>query len=227
VIAGVVSAATLLIGSTVVVAVPLPRAEACSLTPDSDHCYAETYDSQDTPTGVKANLSFSCLHSPNGSDVVTQEVWIADSVTPSYWVENGMLDGYSNAIHQWFWADNRPNYGFSVHITSFTVNMNVVHLAKIYRNGTHPDWPVFRDSTQLGTSTPNDFTGAVVIGGSEYTTSGVRDVGTIAGIAYRDRSGSWHDIGTTGDGHPPFGPGHYVTDRYDHSTSTENITGPC
>src|SRR5215472_11608550 len=189
VIAGIVSAATLLIGSTVVVAVPLPRAEACSLTPDSDHCYAETYDSQDTPTGVKANLSFSCLHSPNGSDVVTQEVWIADSVTPSYWVENGMLDGYRNAIH--------------------------------------PDWPVFRDSTQLGTSTPNDFTGAVVIGGSEYTTSGVRDVGTIAGIAYRDRSGSWHDIGTTGDGHPPFGPGHYVTDRYDHSTSTENITGPC
>jgi hypothetical protein len=86
-------------------------------------------------------------------EFLNEELWAdTDGSQGAYWVEDGIHALVSGPI--WFWADNRPAYGYYEHDTSFAPLFGYNYLAKVTWAGNN-SWNVYRDSTQIGTSTSN------------------------------------------------------------------------
>jgi hypothetical protein len=91
------------------------------------------------------------------------ELWILDD-TGTYWVEQGMAYGdpadqsLPRNIAYWFWADDRPQYGYFEHDRrDLSVNNDQDYTANITFVVTTV-WNVSRDGVSLGQST-NNFSG--------------------------------------------------------------------
>jgi hypothetical protein len=89
-----------------------------------------------------------------GSNFITAEVWLARG---SYWVEQGMAYGFPRNDRYWFWADNRPTYGYAEHARNdlpHGLQTNFLMEIEHFTTGSS-SWQLYQDSTYVATSTSN------------------------------------------------------------------------
>lgn len=211
---------------------PAPAAMACSMT---DHCYAIANDSMGHNNGMTGMIYFTCLHSADSSNFVTNEMWDntgSGGPLNVYWTEVGVFDGLdpqttsTDYTRTWFWADFRPgDTNVNIHIPPGfrEADFSTVYPAKIsFNGGSSKAWSVFGGDSDvfMGTSSsqPNNTTNAYA--GTEYTDGqGLRDSGYNNDLAWYDSNNSAHLF--AGNAAPwEKGPNASINPSYDHATST-------
>ncbi len=155
----------------------LPNSWSCG-TPDSGHCYGRQFwggaNGADTRISLDTRLRGGVAN--DGYYFATTEMWLTSITTSTtYWVEAGVISQWASAYTTfpfYFWADNRPNYGFSFHFLAFECTCNGSNaLTRITRNGTSTWNVLIQDSSSsyTGTSTSNNFTVYYIkLGGELY-----------------------------------------------------------
>lgn len=117
-----------------VVAAGAVPAGACDL---NNHCYGKVLSSGPSDIdGVEVYIQPNCLSTPN-TNFVTDEIWLVQSGSPQYWVEDGYLQegsgldigGITSAGRYLFWADSRPaiygsSGGFHAHVLHSGPNLD-------------------------------------------------------------------------------------------------------
>src|SRR5271165_2439813 len=116
-----------------------PATASCSL---SNHCYGiAEWKTSPTTTGSNGYLYAQCMHVNDPStDFLDQEMWQGtdNSNTGNYWVETGATIGTPEGnLRYWFWADNRPNYGYYQHFPSGTMNLDQYYYLSFNYNGSN------------------------------------------------------------------------------------------
>jgi hypothetical protein len=177
---------------------PAP-ASACQTRPSGSHWYGVSQKANATGAdrGAAATIAATSLATtyPN---IVTHELWYGVTGSGSYWVEVGVIDGYTQAgtiDKRVFWADNRNGGGFHEHISGLGWTLGGYYQAKVVWAGTSCAWDVSFAGTHLGTSTGN-------CGGSyRYLASGLEassatSTDHVGGYsekwARKDGSSNWH-----------------------------------
>ena len=132
-------------------------ARACS-SPNPNHCWGKANWTSNTH-GARVTINVDCIWSPDGGGdgFITDEVWVAGD---GGWIESGMIYGYGSDSRYWFWADSRPEWGFTFH-PKYTRpdNLDDDYEISIYHEGnTSPNWFVDQDGIPIGTSV-DQFTG--------------------------------------------------------------------
>jgi hypothetical protein len=226
---------TALATSAMTVAAPgtIARAASSCASPNGQHCYAE----ENTATrnqGAYGEITANCLYFPKNSTSasVTNEIW--DGQSGKYWTEAGVTSGQGGNGYdsrRWFWADDRPGYGYYEHYPNISSAGSGDYGLEIYYVG-NGSWHVLGGNNYsvigISSSQPAGSTGDVT-GGTEYmgaANSGIRDAGSIQNMQWRDTKGTWHLLGKAAQS-DNFGPGHYINGTFNSSTSTESWSGPC
>jgi hypothetical protein len=214
-----------------VISTGLPQASACSL---SSHCYVQAFNQNNAANhGVYGQLYVTCLYQPYEAIFANNEVWDLDT-SGDYWVEAGLKSGqdYHGAYRDkdWFWADNRPVYGYAEHDFSEEANLTTKYPVEITYAGTGT-WDVYGgdDLSELGVSATNSFIPNQAQGGTEYTSdagSGLRDIGAIYNLENEDLHSSWHLLGNAG-ALSESGSGHFINGNWNSATSELSWSGPC
>jgi hypothetical protein len=196
---------------------------ACSQTND---CHSQAEDDMGHNNGVMANIYFTCLHSPNSSDYVTNEMWdvTGHSGSTNYWIETGVIDGYSSKTRAWFSANQTPSVPFNVYFPSgfAEANYSIQYAAKIEYSSTQT-WDVTGGNSFVHINTvhgqPNN-TFAETAGTEFSDQTGMRDSGSVIGLQWEDSNGVWNLWGSGGRADPPLGPNNHITPSYHSSSST-------
>lgn len=226
---------TALAVSAMAVAGPGTIAEAASscASPNGQHCYSE----ENTATkneGAYGIITANCLYFPRNSTSasVTNEIW--DGQSNKYWTEAGVTTGQGGNGYDsrsWFWADDRPGYGYYQHYPNVSAAGSGNYRLKIYYVGQN-SWHVLGGNSYsvigISSAQPVGSTGDVT-GGTEYmgaANSGIRDRGRIQSMQWEGTNGVWHLLGKSAT-QDNFGPGHYINGTYSSSTSTTTWVGPC
>lgn len=213
----------------------VPKASACSL---STHCYAEAENNNHNANhGIFSDLNAHCLFQPNegvGGNFLTNEIWDANGTT-KYWEEVGLIGGSDfNGFYDdknWFWADSRPNGGFTFHRPSVNqASTDTLYPAEITYVSSNT-WAIYGANSfiQIGTSSGQSATLNTDIAGTEYTGgsgSGIRDIGDTYSLQRQGTGGSWLNWGTNA-GNLDLGPNNYISSIYHSSNSYESWSGPC
>jgi hypothetical protein len=210
-----------------------PQASACDTNSNSDHCYAKAFSNNtNTNHGVSGTINVHCLYQPNNGNSVTAEMWDQNS-SAAYWVEVGIGSGTDgNGGYQnknWFWADQRPTFGYFEHDFSQTASTDVGYPAEIVSEG-NDTWDVFGEDGEplMGQSTDNTAVLVQAVAGTEYegsSTSGIRDVGSVDNLMRDASYNTWFNWGNGGT-NENLGPGNYINGNYD-GNSDESWKGPC
>jgi hypothetical protein len=219
------------LGAVVLAVAPATAAMACTVSND---CHSIVEDDMGHNNGVLGTIYFTCLHSPDSSDFVTNEMWDntgSGGPLGAYWVEDGVVDGVDpqNGVdhtRNWFWADFRPGdtninihfpsgFGEAAYSTSYPASI-------AFDGGSSQAWAVFGGDSDvlMGTSTsqPNNTTDAY--SGTEYSDGqGLRDSGNVSALTYYDSSFGTHRFGIHGY-FRELGPNASVNPLYDNSSST-------
>jgi hypothetical protein len=165
-----------------------PGAAVAACQPN--HCYGiATWAPAHPNHGTRVHLNVDCMDVENtGSNFITAEVWL---IRGNYWVEQGMAHGYPRNDRYWFWADNRPNYGYAEHDRNDLPHaLNTSYLVEIEHFTTgSSSWLVYQDNTYVGTSTSNFSEASTRLDtGSESTT--MTNVHVIADMSLMKWAGS-------------------------------------
>ena len=156
-------------------------------------------------TGSQGTINYQCLYTPSpGSYFATAELWQGtdNSQSGAYWVEEGAAYGApENFTYYWFWADNRPSYGYAEHdITSQTPSINTNYAVGFLYIGSN-EWQVIENGVVIGTSTHNPPDGNFLEAGGEHNLNpGGVTAGTASSLAYR-----WASNGNNVSGWAAFG----------------------
>lgn len=195
------SACALLLIAPAFIVESASSASACALTPNSAHCYGETWTSSGSVVGVADTIAPYCLSSPSGN-FITDEIWLADSPESS-WIETGFLavgsgvnvSGIATPGTYLFWGDDKPGGGgLHNHVIVTSPSLSATRLS-IYENG------VYTYAVNAGTystsSTSNTMNPYIGIYGSENTAnSGTHSYGYFYSSDYL-KNGTW-GTGTNG-----------------------------
>jgi hypothetical protein len=140
------------VGQVLLLATAFP-AEACA-----GRCYGRVrWPNPDAPSnhGAYGVLNVDCLKVNNTDYFVDDEIWVASSGA-SYWVEEGMAYGAPRTDRYWFWADNRPGSQYYEHDRpDLAVSLNTDYSVTLQYDGSDGNWGVYRNGTQIATSTSN------------------------------------------------------------------------
>jgi hypothetical protein len=219
-LAAILPAAVAVLGSA-------PDASAATACTQSNDCHSGAQDHTHHNNGMSASIYFTCLASPTSSDWVTDEMWDITG-TGAYWVEAGVIDGFgppnSSGIHSraWFWADNRPGDGFTVHFPGLSIaHRGTVYPASINYAGSNT-WSIWGGdsyvSMGLSTSQPNNSLAEEA--GTEFSDAhGLRDSGSVSNLLWENRSGHWHSWGSGGRAFSAEGPNNHIKATYSRSGS--------
>lgn len=166
---------------------------SCSLT---SHCYGTAaWVSSPYTHGSGGIFNFHCLYSGNaGTEFTNEEFWQAtdNSTNLKYWVESGGRYGWPNGdARSWFWADNRPNFGYSQHFPSGGVSLDTNYGFEIYYDGSD-NWVIVGPGWSYS-SVNNPPSGASLEAGTEITNDSARSVGNMSSMYYLDTSGNRHN----------------------------------
>jgi hypothetical protein len=151
-------------------------------------------------------LYFYCLYSPNtSSNFTTEEMWQGTDSDPygDYWVETGGAYGYPKGDSRyWFWADERPGYGYSEHdLSSPAADLETVYSTLLAYEGSD-SWNVYVNGSEVGHSVDNPPYGYYLSAGTEITAaSGARSVGHDNYLAWYDTSDNLHYGWYSGNNH--------------------------
>lgn len=196
-------AAKLVIGSTIAGGVVSAAPAAAASCSPSSHCYAiDEWLYAPQNDGTYANMDVQCLAEPSpANNFVDEEIWEGTDNSPqaNYWVETGMTEGTPwGSSRTFFWADNRPNYGYSQHqITGIAANINTWYSLEVH-DLSNSTWGAYIDGTLYGYSTNNPTFSEAMEGGSEITNTGVRAAASFSSLAYVSGGtyfGSWSGTG--------------------------------
>jgi hypothetical protein len=158
--------------------------------------------------GSAGTIKFSCLYSPSTStNFSNDEMWNGtdNSGGGSYWVEEGGSYGYPQGNNRyWFWADNRPSYGYYEHDSADgSAVLNTSYDIEFTYNGSN-QWIVWWKGSELGKSTSNPPNGEYLQAGGEHTSSSGRTVGTASSLSWTNQSygvhGGWTASGYSNPG---------------------------
>jgi hypothetical protein len=217
--------------AVVLAVAPASAAMACSL---NSHCYAIGEDDMGHNNGALGTIYFTCLHSADSSDFVTNEIWDntgSGGPLNVYWVEVGVVDGVDpqtsvDHTRSWFWADFRPGdttinthfpsgFGEAAFSTSYPASI-------VFDGGSSKAWAVFGGDSDvlIGTSTsqPNNTTDAYA--GTEYSDGqGLRASGNVSALTWYDSNFGTHRFGANGYTRE-LGPNASIDPGYASSSST-------
>lgn len=197
---------------------------ACSLTPESSHCHSEVQDTTGHNNGVSGSIYFTCLHSPNGSDFVTDEMWDATGGSGAYWIETGVIDGYASKTRAWFWADVTPTSSFNVYFPSgfAEANYSTYYPAEI-EYASPQTWLIYGGNSGGVMVTVHDEPNNTIadLAGTEFSNqTGMRDSGSVSQLEWADSNDNWSFWGSNGNHKHQDGPNNHVVPSYDSGTST-------
>jgi hypothetical protein len=156
--------------------------------------------------GSDLNIRSNCLSVPNEfTDFVDNDSWV---VNGGAWIEGGMIDGtfasnpgsgsHTATTPHFFWADNRPSYGFYSHLGP-GASMNTYYNDTLrYQGGNRWDVNV---GPYSGSSYPL-FGGAPLIeAGTETTTKSASSYSSQSSLSWYDQYGGYHHDWQDGSGH--------------------------
>ena len=229
----------LCLAAAMAIAAPAPDAMAAGScdSPNGTHCYAIEQIPTGQNNGMYGRIQSTCLYYPGNSNSasVTTEMWNS-SGDGSFWVEVGITSGAAadgtTKYRNWFWADSRPfGGGYHAHYPSTPAAANGPYPTEINWLGNN-SYAVIGGNTHvsLGTSTDQPLIYGSQFAGTEYmasATSGIRDVGGISYLQWRDTSGAGHWWGNGSYSQGDQGPGHYISSSWNPSTSNVSWAGPC
>jgi hypothetical protein len=170
---------------------------ACDFT---SHCHGATRWSpaNSNDAAIAAITTYDLGVGDQCTEAATSELWEGtDSAGFTYWVESGAEHGEHNDLScgsglQWFWADNRPTYGYNEHYTG-TFTLNTKYTVKIAFDGCSYGvctWEIDRNGSNVGFSNSNPCCSTAMQAGAETTTNSVYDYGEATGLQKRI-NGTW------------------------------------
>jgi len=211
-------------GLTAVAISHAPAAFACSLTPDSNHCHSQVQDNTGHNNGVAGSIYFTCLHSPNGSDFVTNEFWNATGGSGAYWIETGVIDGYSSKTRSWFWADVTPSSSFNAYFPpGFREAAYSTYYPAEIQYASPQTWLIYGGDSDVQMVTVHDEPNNTIAGtaGTEFSDqTGMRDSGSVSELESANSNDVWNFWGRYGNHPEQDGPNNHITPSYDNGTST-------
>lgn len=177
------------------VAITSPAATADASCTVNSHCFGLALGPESGIKGDSVDIAPSCLSVPSGN-FVTDELWLSQPGTNTYWVEVGFMQNGGNlnvggivrAGRYGFWGDRRPGSGGVDHVLQ--TNPPPVNTAvRIQRNTSTSFWAYF--GRHAGLSTDNRMTPTEGQWGSETSSGAAHSLfaGSIA--RYLTRTG-WH-----------------------------------
>lgn len=157
------------------------------------HCYGRVrWNPAPDNHGGRNVLNVSCLYLPDPrGHFVTAEMWVARD---GWWVEHGMSYGAPyGATRVWFWADNRPGYGYREALADVPHALNTDYGNRIQLDQDHTDrWDLVHSGTFYATSkdsfsAPSDR----LFAGVETTTLEARVIVRVKDLGWQTTGGGW------------------------------------
>lgn len=125
---------------------------------------------------------------------IAQVLWEGTSNNGDYWVEAGYIYGWQQQnIATWYWADNRPTYGYDEHqITSVPVTVGATMPVDIVYQG-NDTWSItINDSAKNWRSTDNPpYSEYMSTGLESASPNSVLDGAYSSGMAYANLNYPW------------------------------------
>lgn len=192
--------AAIAIAAASVVVTPALTGSADAVTACSSgyHCYGEDQleGNGSYPSAAGTDLKVDCLgvSDPN-SQFANWEMWFATNtpqVSYDTWVEEGMTYGSLQSGQvgfMWYWADERPNGGYSEHYIQNASGGSTTNVSVYYAGSNNDD--VYLGGSYVGTSTGNGSGGLYANAGAEVTTTNTHVNGSSNNFQYQNSSG-WH-----------------------------------